>query len=291
MRQRLTGGLACAALAAGVLLAACGPAMEESGDSSASMIPRLEGTEAPAIHGVWQTFRETDYNLEGQAAAPAVVLHEGVPNGGPVPNGPVLALGALGGVPPSLGVVVGGTIPYTPEALAVRDDNRAHALVRDPVVKCLMPGVPRATYLGFPLQITQGTDKIMIAYGFSNAGRTIHLDEVDAPGIDSWMGHSVGRWEGDTLVVDTTNFSKEGGFQGATEQMQLVERFTRVDDDLLMYHATIQDEATFTQPWTIEMTWRRGDNKQNLIFESACHEGNYALTSILAGARVLERAR
>jgi hypothetical protein len=105
------------------------------------------------------------------------------------------------------------------------------------------------------------------------------------------MGHSVGRWEGDTLVVDTTNFSKEGGFQGATEQMQLVERFTRVDDDLLMYHATIQDEATFTQPWTIEMTWRRGDNKQNLIFESACHEGNYALTSILAGARVLEGAR
>jgi hypothetical protein len=105
------------------------------------------------------------------------------------------------------------------------------------------------------------------------------------------MGHSVGRWEGDTLVVDTTNFSKEGGFQGATEQMHLIERFTRVDDDLLMYHAIIQDETTFTQPWTIEMTWRRGDNEQNLIFESACHEGNYALTSILAGARVLEGAR
>ena len=257
MRERLTAGLWGAALAAGLLLAAaCGPAMDEAGEGS-SMVPRLEGTEAPAIHGVWQTFRETDYNLEGQAAAPAVVLHEGVPNGGPVPNAPVLALGALGGVPPSLGVVVGGTIPYRPEALAVRDDNRANALVRDPAVKCLMPGVPRATYLGFPLQITQGADKIMIAYGFSNAGRTIHLDEVDAPGIDSWMGHSVGRWEGDTLVVEVTELidqtwlDRSGNFHSG--QMTVVERYTPVTPYHIDYEATITDPEVFTEPWTIRL--------------------------------------
>ena len=131
MRQRLTGGLAFAALAAGMLLAAaCGPAMEEVGDGSASMVSRLEGTAAPAIHGVWQAFRETDYNLEGQAAAPAVVLHEGVPNGGPVPNAPVLALGALGGVPPSLGMGLRrisrwGYAPNPRQALAGAPSPRA----------------------------------------------------------------------------------------------------------------------------------------------------------------------
>ena len=85
---------------------------EEAVEEEAAMapVPRLEGTPHPAIHGVWQAFNEVEYNLEGQAAQPALVLHEGVPNGGPVPHAPVLALGALGGVPPSLGAVGGGTV-------------------------------------------------------------------------------------------------------------------------------------------------------------------------------------
>ena len=113
------------------------PEPEEAAEEEPAMapVPRLEGTEQPAIHGVWQAFNEVEYNLEGQAAQAAVVLHEGVPNGGPVPHAPVLALGALGGVPPSLGAVVGGTIPYRAEALVQRDDNRANALTRDPAVK------------------------------------------------------------------------------------------------------------------------------------------------------------
>ena len=277
MRQRLYGGLACAALAAGMLLAAaCGQPMEESGDGSASMIARLEGTEAPAIHGVWQAFRETDYNLEGQAAAPGVVLHEGVPNGGPVPNAPVLALGALGGMPPSLGVVVGGTIPYTPEALAVRDDNRAHALVRDPAVKCLMPGVPRATYMGYPLQITQGADKIMIAYGFSNAGRTIHLDAVDAPGIDAWMGHSVGRWEGDTLVVEVTELIEQTWLDRSgnhhSGMMTVTERYTPVTPYHIDYEATITDPEVFTEPWMIKLPLYKRMEPAAQVLEYRCVE-------------------
>jgi hypothetical protein len=80
-------------------------------------------------------------------------------------------------------------------------------------------------------------------------------------------------------------------FGGISREMHLVERFTRVQPNVIMYRATIEDPGTFTQPWTIEMTWRKADTTENLIFESACHEGNYALTSILAGARVLEGAR
>ena len=198
-----------------------------------------------------------------------------------------------------------GKIPYTADARQRVDAEaaRRQATREDadgpedrPSDRCLGFTLPCTSPLCAFSRMVQTPDSVTLYYEAGHWGgayRTIPLDgRPHAPAhVRQQHGDSRGRWEGDTLVVDTTNFSKEGGFQGATEQMQLVERFTRVDDDLLMYHATIEDEATFSQPWTIEMTWRRGDNKQNLIFESACHEGNYALTSILAGARVLEGAR
>ncbi len=251
---------------------------EEAVEEEAAMapVPRLEGTPHPAIHGVWQAFNEVEYNLEGQAAQPALVLHEGVPNGGPVPHAPVLALGALGGVPPSLGAVVGGTIPYRAEALVQRDENRANALTRDPAVKCLMPGVPRATYLGYPFQITQGTDKIMVAYGFSNAGRTIHLDEVNSPGLDSWMGHSVGRWEGDTLVVevselnDQTWLDRSGNFHSGS--MTVTERYTPLSPYHMQYEATITDPAVFTEPWTISLPLYKRMEPNAQVLEYRCVE-------------------
>ena len=80
-------------------------------------------------------------------------------------------------------------------------------------------------------------------------------------------------------------------FIGANENLHLVERFTLVNPDRILYEATIEEPMTFTQPWTLEMTWARGEDQQNQIFESACHEGNYALTSILAGARAVEGAK
>ena len=112
MRQRYSEAVKVVLVSGALLgIAACQPAMEDEGMMN-SDVPRLEGTTHPDIHGVWQAFSEVEYNLEGQAAQAALVLHEGVPNGSPVPNAPVLALGALGGAPPSLGAVVGGTIPY-----------------------------------------------------------------------------------------------------------------------------------------------------------------------------------
>ena len=123
------------------------------------------------------------------------------------------------------------------------------------------------------------------------AYRTVSLDgrpHVPAH-VRQWLGDSVGRWEGDTLVVDTTNFTGLASFNGSGAQLHLVERFTPVAADLTMYQATVADPQVWTGPWTIELPLQRIDNEENQIFEAACHEGNYAMTSILAGARVLEQ--
>src|SRR4029077_18694558 len=125
----------------------------------------------------------------------------GVGTGSPVPEAPVLVVGAISGIPASLGVVEDGQIPYKPDALAKRKENFEHSLERDPEVKCLLPGVPRATYMPYPFQITQSNTKVMIAYGFSNAGRIIHLDDAESAVYSTWIGHSKGKWEGETLAV------------------------------------------------------------------------------------------
>ena len=106
--------------------------------------------------------------------------------------------------------------------------------------------------------------------------------------IRQWSGNSRGHWEGDTLVVDTTNFSDQTSYMGAGENLHLVERFTRVAPDLMQYQVTVEDDTIWTQPWTIELALVLQDNTENLIFESACHEGNYSLTGMLAGSRMEE---
>jgi hypothetical protein len=244
--------------------------------AQAPQIPRLAGTPHPNLSGVWQALNEANWDLEGHAARAARVLYPGVPNGSPVPAAPVLALGATGGIPGSLGVVEGGQIPYKPDALAKKKDNFEHSLERDPEVKCLLPGVPRATYLPYPFQMTQSNTKVMIAYGYSNAGRTVHLDAVDAPGIESWMGHSVGKWDGDTLVVDVTElndhtwFDRAGNFH--TADMHVVERYTPISPNHIMYEATIEDPAVFTGPWKIKMPLYRRLEDQARVFEYRCVE-------------------
>jgi hypothetical protein len=98
-----------------------------------------------------------------------------------------------------------------------------------------------------------------------------------------WLaGDARGRWEGNTLVVDTTNFTEKTRFRGSTDQLHVVERFTRMDGKTLLYRFTVEDPATWAQPWTGEYTWPATDTQ---MFEYACHEGNYALGNILRGAR------
>jgi len=118
--------------------------------------------------------------------------------------------------------------------------------------------------------------------------RIIPLDgrpHVDAS-IRLWHGNSRGRWEGETLVVDTTNFSLDGGFRGATTKLHLVERFTREGPETLRYEFTVEDPDTWTRPWSASIPMVRTDER---MFEYACHEGNYALAGVLQGARYQEK--
>ena len=133
-----------------------------------------------------------------------------------VPAAPVVALGAAAGVPGSLGVVQGdGQIPYKPEAAAIKQQNGENWIDRDPELKCYLPGIPRAMYMPYPFAIVQGTDKIHMTFAFSNAGRVIHMNKVEGPPDDTYMGHSVGQWEKDTLVVEVTNFNGKNWFDRA----------------------------------------------------------------------------
>ena len=242
-----------------------------------SAIPRLAGTQSPNLTGVWQTLNEANWDLEGHAARPASVVRPGV-YGGVVPDAPVLALGATGGIPGSLGVVVEGKIPYTPEALEQREWNREHALERDREVKCLVPGIPRANYLPYPFQITQSDTKVMMVYGYSNLGRTIHLDAVETAGYPQWMGDSVGRWEGDTLVVEVTELNEENGsfldrsgnFHGG--DLKVTERYTMTSPDHIMYEATLEDPTAYTRPWTISMPLYRRVEEHARVFPYRCVE-------------------
>src|SRR5258705_508572 len=172
----------------------------------------------PNFSGIWQALNEANWDLQAHDARPGMVTQQGVYpyDYARVPAAPVLALGAAGGVPGSIGVVQGdGQTPYTPEAGKMKQENGEHWIDRDPELKCYLPGIPRAMYMPYPFEIVQSTNKIQMAYEFTSTARTIHLDKVEPPPDDTYMGHSVGRWEGDTLVVDVSRFNGKNWFDRA----------------------------------------------------------------------------
>jgi hypothetical protein len=135
-------------------------------------------------------------------------------------------------------------------------------------------------------QIVQTKDQVMLLTEMVHDIRTIRIGgEHVPPTIRKWLGDSVGHWEGDTLVVDTTNFTDKTRYRGSSPNLHIVERFTRVDAKTLRYRFTVEDPATWTKPWTGEFTWPITDEH---IYEYACHEGNYAMGNILRGARLKE---
>ncbi|PWU10055.1 MAG: hypothetical protein C5B51_04830 [Terriglobia bacterium] len=132
-------------------------------------------------------------------------------------------------------------------------------------------------------QIVQTPNSVMILTEMVHDARIVRMNAQHLPkNIRRWMGDSVGHWEGDTLVVDTTNFNDKTRFRGSTENLHVIERFTRIDDKTLLYRFTVEDPDTWDRSWTGEYTWPATDKP---IYEYACHEGNYALGDVLRGAR------
>ena len=135
-------------------------------------------------------------------------------------------------------------------------------------------------------QIVQTGDTVVILTEMVHDARIVRMAGQHAPpAIRKWMGDSIGRWDGDTLVIDTTNFSDKTRFRGSSEDLHIVERLTRVDAKTLRYQFTVEDPTTWTKPWTAEYTWPA---TSDLMYEYACHEGNYAMGNILRGARLKE---
>jgi hypothetical protein len=235
--------------------------------------PRADGGH-PDLNGIWQTMNEADYDLEAHVARPAMALREGPY--GPVPSAPVLALGAVGAVPPSLGVVEGGEIPYKPEMVAKKNENQANWLTRDPEIKCYLPGVPRATYINQPFQIFQNSKQIFFTYQFAGAVRNIFLKDPGPAPVDSWMGQSYGHWEGETLVIDVTGMNDQTWFDRAgnfhSDALHVIERYTRTSPDVISYEATIEDPKVFTRAWKIQMPLYRRQEKNMQLLDFKCVE-------------------
>jgi len=221
----------------------------------------------PNLNGVWQALTSANWDVEAHQAEP-----------GPHPE----IMGAWGAQPGGMGIVEGGAIPYKPDALKKKQDNlKNRTLVKvtndphrfdtgDPELQCFRPGVPRANYMPFPFQIFQNRDQIMFVYEYKGSMRTVFMDKHQEAPVDSWMGWSNGRWEGDTLVIDVTGFNghqwldRAGNFFSDTAHV--VERWTPRGANHLMYEATIEDPAVYTRPWKISFpVYRRLEANAQLV--------------------------
>jgi hypothetical protein len=228
----------------------------------------------PDLNGIWQALNEANYDIEAHVARPAMAVRPGPY--GPVPAAAVLAFGAAGAVPPGLGVVEGGEIPYKPEALAKKQENQAHWLEADPEIKCYLPGVPRANYMPYPFQILQSASAFVMVYEYAGAVRNVFLKDPGPPPVDSWMGQSVGHWDKDTFVVDVKGISDQTWFDRAgnfhSEALHVVERYTRTSPDVISYEATIEDPNVFTRPWKMSMPLYRRQEKNAMLLDFKCPE-------------------
>ena len=245
-------------LVAAALTLAAAAAQRATPQPTAPAPPTYNGPRTPDrkpdLNGIWQVFGTAQWNLEAHSAS------EGLPAG--------------------LSVVEGGRIPYQPWALTKRNDNFKNRLEDDPLRKCYLPGVPRAMYLPLPFEITQMANHILIAYEFAHATRTIFLDgTAHLEDLDFWMGDSRGRWDGDTLVVDTVSLGDKTWFDQAgnfhSDALKVVERFTPTDPTHIHYEATIDDPKVFTRPWKLSMVIYRRVEKNLELLDYECAEHVY----------------
>ncbi len=233
-----------AVLAAAVLV------LGAPGSAQTAGIPRLPSGR-PDFSGVWQTLTEADYDLQP---------HSGRED-----------------APPSRGVVEGDTIPYRANALAQRQRNFAAREKADPRLKCWSLGVPRSVYYPAPFQIFERDRDLTLVHQFGHQVRTIHTNGTGHPANAEeglWHGDSRGRWDGDALVVDVTNFYDDTWLDRAgdyhSDALHVVERWSFVDRDTIAYKAMIEDPTVFTRPWTIDVLLHRRRDKDFELIEDYC---------------------
>jgi hypothetical protein len=233
-------------------------AIQQVQPSPAYRAPRA-ATGEPDLQGVWQVLNTAEYDIQDHGA------HLGVPAG--------------------VGVVEGDEIPYQPWALEQKQKNYENRATLDPAAKCYFPGVPRITYMPYPFQIVQTKGYVAIFHEFGHHARYIYTDGFPHhEEIPFWMGDPRGRWEGDTFVVDSRNFTTNTWFDRAgnfhSEQLHLTERFTRTGPDHIRYDVTVEDPKVFTRPWKMSMSLYRRQEPNARLMEYEC----FAL-SVFEGGR------
>lgn len=273
--KRIVAALAVASLAMAGATAA--QAQTKPRAAAAYKAPRGPDGKHPDLNGVWQVMNTANWDIEPHAARAALQLRPGPFV--PVPAKNVLALGAVGAVPAGLGIVEGGEIPYTADAKKQRDENRKNYTsleTGDPEVRCYLPGVPRANYMHLPFQIFQSEKSMIIAYEYAGAVRNVLFNDPGPPPVDSWMGQSVAKWDGDSLVVtvngmnDRTWFDRAGNHH--SDQMTVVERWTPTGPGVMRYEATITDPNTFTKPWKMSFNLYKRQGEDARLNQFKCVE-------------------
>jgi hypothetical protein len=251
MRTRFGSGLlVAAAIVVGFLSGAAQPTAGQAPAAAAYKAPRtLDGK--PSLAGIWQVLNTASVD--------------------------VLAHNASEGAPAGLGVVDGNLIPYTAAAAAKKQQNFEARMTEDPLRKCFLAGVPRITYMPFPLQIVQTPTHVGIAYEYNHASRIIYTNGTEHSGVDDfWMGDSRGHWEGETLVVDVNGFNDKTWFDQTgnhhSDKLHVIERYTRTGPDVIAYEATIEDPGVFTRPWKMSMPLYRRQEKNIRLLDYVCLE-------------------
>ena len=272
MRYRFTGAVVAMTLAAAVSLTVTSTAQQGRGNAPAAPAAgQGRGAAArpaqiaghPNFNGVWQAIGSAHWNLEDHSAAAT----------------PFWQLGAMFAIPAGQSVVVGGTIPYLPAGLKKRQENMAGWPKTDPEAKCYMGGIPRSTYMPYPFQIVQGQKDILFVYEYASSNRIVHMDKPSEAPVDSWMGWSNGKWEGDTLVIEARGFNDLSWFDRAgnhhSDALTVTERYSVMPGtggNILNYEARMEDPKTFTRPWTIRMPLYRRVEANAQLLEYKCVE-------------------
>ena len=243
MKTRFLGFTIAAGAAVAMLCFSPAPASGQAKGGKAFTVARAWYNQ-PDLQGIWQ---------------PAAKAIDNVEKGGFIKD------------PPN------GKLPYAAGGAAKRDQNAKNAKTGDLVNKCYMPGVPRLMYMGYPFQIFQSEKYVAIASEYAHVYRMIYLDgSAHIDGLDFWDGDSRGHWEGDSLVVDVTNFNDQTWFDKAgnhhSDQLHVTERFTRTAPNTLLYEATVHDPKTFTKDWKIGVPMSLKTGQTVRLMEYECQD-------------------